>query len=226
MRMKTKMQIGSAGRGLAYGAGLAAGVCAAYVGVTWLRYGHAAAATGDVQDPLLDRFMPAYDVVDRHHVSIAAPADITFAAACEIDLQQSAIIRAIFTGRELLLRSAPDTATRPPGLVEWTKAMGWGVLAEVPGREIVVGGVTRPWDANPVFRALPPEDFAAFAEPDYVKIAWTLRRSRRYGSVGRPPRDARGRDRRRRPKQVSNLLVVPLAGDYPDSPRRAAAGEA
>jgi hypothetical protein len=138
MRMKTKMRIGSAGRGLAYGAGLAAGVCAAYVGLAWLRYGHAAAATGDAQDPLLDRFMPAYDVVDRHHVPIAAPADVAFAAACEIDLQQSAIIQAIFTGRELLLRSAPDTATRPPGLVEWTKTMGWGVLAEVPGREIVV----------------------------------------------------------------------------------------
>jgi hypothetical protein len=26
-----------------------------------------------------------------------------------------------------------------------------------------------------VFRALPPDDFAAFSDPDYVKIAWTLR---------------------------------------------------
>jgi len=39
----------------------------------------------------------------------------------------------------------------------------------------VVGAVTQPWKAEVVFRALPPEEFAAFAEPGYVKIAWTLR---------------------------------------------------
>jgi hypothetical protein len=49
------------------------------------------------------------------------------------------------------------------------------VLAEVPDREIVVGAVTRPWEANVVFRALPPEEFAAFSEPGFVKIVWTLR---------------------------------------------------
>jgi hypothetical protein len=49
------------------------------------------------------------------------------------------------------------------------------VLAEVPGREIVIGAVTKPWTANPMFRALPPDAFATFDEPDYVKIVWTLR---------------------------------------------------
>jgi hypothetical protein len=50
-----------------------------------------------------------------------------------------------------------------------------GVLAEVPEREIVVGAVTRPWEPNVTFRAVPPDEFAAFREPDYVKIVWTLR---------------------------------------------------
>ena len=54
-------------------------------------------------------------------------------------------------------------------------ALGWGVLAEIPGREIVVGAVTRPWMAQVVFRALPPDEFARFHEPGYVKIVWTLR---------------------------------------------------
>jgi hypothetical protein len=35
--------------------------------------------------------------------------------------------------------------------------------------------VTRPWEANVSFRALPSQEFAAFNEPGYVKIAWTLR---------------------------------------------------
>jgi hypothetical protein len=33
----------------------------------------------------------------------------------------------------------------------------------------------QPWYANVVFRPLPPHEFVAFDEPDYVKILWTLR---------------------------------------------------
>ena len=29
--------------------------------------------------------------------------------------------------------------------------------------------------ANPVFHGVPPDEFAAFDEPGYVKIVWTLR---------------------------------------------------
>jgi hypothetical protein len=165
----------TAGRGLACGAGLAAGAYAAYAGTTWLRYGRVQPSVGDDQDPVLDRFMPAYEIVERHHLTVAAPADITFAAACDLDLQQSAAIRAIFRGRELMMRSRPDPSHHPRGILALTKSLGWGVLAEVPGREIVVGAVTQPWNANVVFRSLPPAAFAAFHEPDYVKIAWTLR---------------------------------------------------
>jgi hypothetical protein len=63
----------------------------------------------------------------------------------------------------------------PPGLVPAALRMGWGVLSDEAGREIVLGAVTKPWEPNPVFRDLLPRDFAPFAEPDYVKIAWTLR---------------------------------------------------
>jgi hypothetical protein len=59
--------------------------------------------------------------------------------------------------------------------VALTRSIGWGVLAEVPGREIVMGAVTQPWKANVVFRPLLPDDFVAFDEPGFVKIAWTLR---------------------------------------------------
>ena len=38
-----------------------------------------------------------------------------------------------------------------------------------------MGAVTQPWEANVVFRALPPNEFVLFDEPDYVKIVWTLR---------------------------------------------------
>jgi hypothetical protein len=59
--------------------------------------------------------------------------------------------------------------------VPLTLSLGWRVLVEIPGREIVLGAVTRPWHANVVFRSIPTEEFAAFKEPDYVKIVWNLR---------------------------------------------------
>ena len=155
--------------------GMATGAYASYVGVTWLRYGHASPASAEDADPLLDQFMPGYEVSERHHVHIAAPTDITFAAACEQELMSLPVVRAIFKTRELVLGAEPDTAVRPRGRLAMTKSIGWGVLAEVPGREIVMGAVTQPWYANVVFRPVPPADFASFDEPDFVKIVWTLR---------------------------------------------------
>jgi hypothetical protein len=165
----------SGARWLAAGVGFAAASYATYVAVTWYRYGHVAQpAHPEDGDSLLDR-IPTYEVVERHHLRVVAPAENTFSAACNMNLQQSAVVRAIFKGRELILGSEPEERSCPLGLVAQAKAWGWGVLAEDPGREIIFGGTTQPWLANPVFRALPPEEFEAFHEPSYVKIAWTLR---------------------------------------------------
>ena len=48
------------------------------------------------------------------------------------------------------------------------------MLAEEPGRELILGTVTKPWEPNVRFRGLASEAFAAFEEPGYAKIAWTL----------------------------------------------------
>src|SRR6185503_8736028 len=61
------------------------------------------------------------------------------------------------------------------GFLAHMKSLGWGVLSEIPGQEVVMGAVTRPWEANVVFRAIPADDFRQFREPGYAKIAWTLR---------------------------------------------------
>jgi hypothetical protein len=170
-----RTQLRSAWKAAAGALGLTASAYAGYVGVTWLRYGHPARASADDADRLLDRFMPVYDIVERHHIRVAAPADITLAAAGEQDLMALPAVRTIFKAREIVLRSAPDITTHPRGLLALTKSIGWGVLAEVPGREIVMGAITQPWEANVVFRPLPPDQFIAFNEADHVKIVWTLR---------------------------------------------------
>lgn len=173
--MTTRSVLQSSLRWSAAGAGLAAATYAAYVGVTWSRYGHPSRPKPDERDELLDRFMPVYDVVDRHHIHVAAPAAVTLAVARDMDLFDAPVVRAVFKGRELILGAAPDTRPRPLGLLAEVQTLGWVVLAQTPGHETVVGAVTRPWEANVTFRSVPSEQFAAFNEPDYVKIAWTLR---------------------------------------------------
>ncbi len=162
-------------RWMAAAAGVVAGIYGAYIGITWARYGKPTRPAPDEDDPLLDHFMPRYDVVERHRVSVNAPAATTLKVAGDIDLFNLPAVRAIFRGRELLMASAP--VERPPsrGMLAAVQELGWVMLAEDPGREVVMGAVTRPWEADPVFRSIPPDEFRAFAEPGYVKIVWTLR---------------------------------------------------
>lgn len=144
-----------------------------HLATAWLRYGrvrrNGAALT------LLDRFLPTYEVLERHQTSVAAPVETTYAAAREMDLMDSAAVRAIFRGRELLMGAAPTAGRKPQPLIDDVLALGWGVLAQDPGREIVLGAVTQPWEAEVRFRSLAPDEFAAFDTPGFAKIAWTIR---------------------------------------------------
>ena len=161
---------------VAGGAALAALGYAAFAGAKWARYGHASRARRpDEQDPLLDRFMPIYDIAERHHIRILAPPDVTLAAARDLNIEESCVVRGLFKARELVMGAMPAEAPLPSGLLAAALSLGWGILADEVDREIVLGAATKPWEPNPVFRDLLPRDFRSFAEPGFVKIAWTLR---------------------------------------------------
>jgi hypothetical protein len=162
-------------RALVAGVAAAATGYAAYTAVTWYRYGrHQPTTDPRERDELLDRFMPRYDVVERHQIRVAAPAGITMAAAREQELMRVPLIRAIFKAREIAMGARPGVS-QPQGLLAAMQSIGWGVLADTPDREVVMGAFTRPWEADVTFRTLPPDEFAAFSEPGFVKIVWTLR---------------------------------------------------
>jgi hypothetical protein len=163
------------GRWLATAVGLSAAAYGAFAAMAWYRYGVVSPPDPAEADALLDRFMPVYEIVERHHIAVAAPAATTLDAARHARLESSPLVRAIFRAREVLMGASADRHARAPGLLADVQALGWGVLAEVPGREVVVGAVTKPWEADVTFRALPPDRFAGFSEPGYVKIVWTLR---------------------------------------------------
>lgn len=172
MRRRTMTSSRRLGGALLGAAGIAALSYAGYVSATWARYGRRSrTATGD---PLLDRFMPDHEVAERHELRVRAPADVTFLAARDLDLSRSSIVRAIFAGRSLLMGAQAARDDGPAPLLEKALALGWGILAEVRGRKVVLGAVTKPWNANVVFESIEPDAFAAFDRPGYAKIVWTL----------------------------------------------------
>lgn len=163
-------------RAAATGIGAAVATYAAIAAVTWARFG---SPRRSGEPDTLDLFLPYPQVIERHRIRVAAPCSCIYAAACEMDLQSSPVVRAIIGTRKFALGGVRGLEEQPVqgdrGLIAESKAIGWGVLSEEPGREIVLGAVTQPWVANPVFRALAPKEFVAFGEPGYVKIVWNLK---------------------------------------------------
>ncbi len=151
-----------------------AGVYGGYVAVTYLRFGRASVKAG--KNRLLDRLMPEYEVRERHSVSVSAPADTTLAAAREISFHDSLIVRIIFALRALpgRLLGAPRARTVRRPVLDEVIALGWRQLAEISGRQVIMGAVTQPWRQEVHFSGLPAEEFVAFREPGYAKIAWTI----------------------------------------------------
>jgi hypothetical protein len=154
--------------GVAAGAGVAA---LAYGGIAtsaFLRYGKRTAL------PLttLANYIAEPEVSERHRIFVDAPPDKAFAAAQNVELTDSAVVRVIFNARSLVMGSRETGDALPRPFIEQVKALGWGVLEETPGREIVFGAVCKPWEGDVKFRAV--DDFASFAEPGYAKIAWSL----------------------------------------------------
>lgn len=122
----------------------------------------------------LDRFIPRPDVRERFEVEVQAPAAVVMAAAASFDMQSLPPVRGIFRLREILTGSRSTAPRKAQGLLEETRSLGWGLLAELPDRFIVCGATCQPWLPDVKFTPIAPEQFASYQGVDQVKIAWTL----------------------------------------------------
>jgi hypothetical protein len=121
----------------------------------------------------LDRFIPDPDVCERFDTVVDAPAPLVLDVACAMDIGSLPPVRGIFRLREILLRAPAVGPRQPQGILAETLGLGWGLLARDP-HHVVVGARCQPWRGDVTFTAIPAERFAGYAEPDQVKIAWTL----------------------------------------------------
>lgn len=124
--------------------------------------------------PPIERFVPSPDIRERFQTDIRAPRDLVMEVASSFDLQSIRLVRAIFWFREKIMRVHRAAPRRPQGLLEEMRGLGWGTLLERPGEVIVCGATCQPWLADVRFTAIPADRFAGYAEPNRVKIAWTL----------------------------------------------------
>ena len=121
----------------------------------------------------LDAFIPRPDVRERFHAMIAAPAEVVMAEASHLDLQSLALVRGIFWLRQVVMGGHAASARPPQGLLADMEGMGWALLVDEP-HSIVCGAACQPWLANAAFTPIPAERLADYAEPEQVKIAWSL----------------------------------------------------
>lgn len=121
----------------------------------------------------LDEFIPEPDIVERFERRVNAAPGLVMQTAYEFDMQSIWLIRLIINARKLILRGTVEKR-RKIGLVEETRDIGWGTLVEVLGKLLLCGAVCQPWLGDVKFTPISSAEFAAYNEPDQVKIAWTL----------------------------------------------------
>ena len=128
---------------------------------------------------LIDTYLPKYDVHDYREARVTVEPATAFAALRALDLEKSLIVRMLFAIRTLPSRfrvheSVKNTPRVARSFVDSMLDIGWVILEEAPGEELVAGTVTQPWEATVRFRGLSPAEFVAFEEPGFTKIVWNI----------------------------------------------------
>lgn len=121
----------------------------------------------------LDAFIPRPDARERFEITVRAPAHRVFETASRFDIQSIALVHGIFRLRELVMRARPLPRASAE-FFEEMNSLGWATLVDKPGELHVAGAACQPWLGEVKFAPVPAEGFRDFAEPDRVKIAWTV----------------------------------------------------
>ena len=129
---------------------------------------------------VLDQYLPAFDVRERHSRLLNADVDAVRAAIGQLDLTTIPVIRALLDLRALPGRlrarfAMGATPVPPPFTLADMPRAGWTALTDGP-EEIAFGTLTKPWrigNESPV--VVDRESFAAYSTPGYAKIAFSIR---------------------------------------------------
>jgi hypothetical protein len=136
----------------------------------------------------LAELLPEYDFNEVHACSVAAPGARVYEAVKAATAGEMPLVRALFAVRSLpaMLRGRGGLPrAKDESLYEQMVRFGFTVLADDPGRELVVGIVGQPWklDGGKRARIEDAADFLAFTEPGFVKAAMSFEVDEQAGAT-------------------------------------------
>jgi hypothetical protein len=126
---------------------------------------------------LIDSFIAVADAAEKHSIHIVADGDVVYRALWDTDLGGSWIIRGLLGLRalpQLVIRPARSKPSRGGITLRTIISAGFGVLAEEPGHEIVLGVMGRFW--RPVGNLLPfkEENFSGPVPAGLARAVWNF----------------------------------------------------
>ena len=127
---------------------------------------------------LIDEFLPAYDVAERHQVEVSARIERVYDAVRSLNLGGSGVVRMLFWLRELpalFLRPSSRGAAGRLGLtLDALLNSGFVLLGERPNEELALGLVGRFWTPSGDIQRLTLKGFRDFQRRGYAKAVWTF----------------------------------------------------
>lgn len=127
----------------------------------------------------LDVLIPRPALVEIDWINITAPPTQVWERVRHGTIGETRLTRALFALRTLAERRhavRPPNGVRLDAMRSSPESPGFQVLIDDPPCEVAVGAIGKVWRIRIPFVHLPDASaFAAFATPDFVKVAWTLR---------------------------------------------------
>ena len=104
----------------------------------------------------IDIFLPTFDVNETHSILVKGGPEDVYRAVRALDFSRSPVIRSLFR-----LRGLPANGIR----LERLQASGFILLADAPGKHLVMGLLGRFWLPSGQLITVDPPEFAAAARP-------------------------------------------------------------
>lgn len=126
----------------------------------------------------LQRLIPLPHLLEIDRIDVDAPAAHVWGCVRQGELAHSPAIRALFRLREIASRrtGGASPTIRIDSLRSSPEHPGFQILADEPPHELAVGAIGKVWRLDiPFVHVDDDQAFAAFSQPDYIKVAWAIR---------------------------------------------------
>jgi len=126
---------------------------------------------------LIDDVLPHYHVSEYHELAVSAPSERTYGAIWSADLATSLVVKGLLALRSIpVALSAPRSFRFPRVSLTLREILrqGFCLVAENPGREVVVGVVGRFWRPSGNIVPSQPGDFHEPLSAGLARAVWNF----------------------------------------------------